>query len=433
MNLCVQGLWHLGTVTAVCLASLGHRVTGFDADLHTVEGLNKGRLPVAEPGLDSLLRQSLDADRVRFSADARSAMEDIEVLWVAYDTPVDDDDIADVEFVVMQVQAQMANLPAGATVLVSSQLPVGSVGRLETFAERHFPEKGFGFASSPENLRLGKALDVFLKPDRIIVGVRGERDRERLGRLLTTITDRIEWMSVESAEMTKHAINAFLATSVTFANEIAAVCELVGADAKEVERGLKSESRIGPKAYLSPGGAFAGGTLARDIAFLAQIGMKQALKTPLLSAVRPSNDEHRLWVRRKLQAGIPDLASSRIAIWGLTYKPGTDTLRRSMAVELCNWLLLQGGKVYVHDPAVQSLPEEWSSRVVRCEAPLDTLRGAQALVISTEWPEYRAIDPAAIAATAPGLVVIDANRFLSALREIDGIKYVAVGTPNLKI
>jgi UDPglucose 6-dehydrogenase len=273
-------------------------------------------------------------------------------------------------------------------------------------------------------------VEVFLKPDRIVVGVRATRDREKLERLLRPITKRIEWMSVESAEMTKHAINAFLATSVTFANEIASICESVGADAKEVERGLKSESRIGPKAYLSPGAAFAGGTLARDIAFLNGIGVEKGLATPLLASVKPSNDEQKQWIKRKLQSLFPDLPGTKVAVWGLTYKPGTDTLRRSPAVELCNWLIGQGVELRVHDPAVKQFPQEWSTKVARSDDPVAALGGAHVLVVSTEWPLYKDIASDAVAKAAPGLVVLDANRFLSALVLDSRLRYVAVGTPE---
>jgi len=430
MKVCVQGLWHLGTVTAACLASLGNEVVGLDFDAGVVEGLNQGRPPLLEPGLEALVKAGLASGRLKFKSRAEKALQDIEVLWVAYDTPVDDNDNADVEYVFAQIQRALPEMPARSTVLISSQLPVGSIGRLEAFAADHFPGKGLGFACSPENLRLGKALEVFLKPDRIVVGVRSERDRKRLEILLRKITDRIEWMSVESAEMSKHAINAFLATSVVFANEIASVCELAGADAKEVERGLKTESRIGLKAYLSPGAAFSGGTLARDIAFLRKIAGTGQLNTPLLSSVSASNDEHKRWVQRKLQSLFPDLSRAIVAVWGLTYKPGTDTLRRSAAVELCDWLLERHAKVRVHDPMVGELPTRWKQGVTRCSDPLAALSGAGALVVSTEWPQYREISANAIASNAPGIVVLDANRFLSGLAMEPKLTYVAVGTPQ---
>jgi UDPglucose 6-dehydrogenase len=430
MKICVQGLWHLGTVTAACLASVGHRVTGFDPDADVIAKLKAGIPPLFEPGLEELIKKGLASGQLAFSEKPQTALKDIEVLWIACDTPVDDDDNADVDYVIGQIERVLPHVPAGATIVVSSQMPIGSIRRLEAIARERYTDKAFGFACSPENLRLGKALDVFLKPDRIIVGVRTGRDRARLELLLRPVTEKIEWMSVESAEMTKHAINAFLATSVTFANEIAAICEQVGADAKEVERGLKTESRIGPKAYLSPGGAFAGGTLARDIAFLNEAGAKHGLGTPLLSSIRTSNAQHKQWAARKLRELFPELSRTSVAVWGLTYKAGTDTLRRSMAVELCDWLLGQGVSLRVHDPVVKELPPAWAGKVARADDPLAALARAQALIISTEWPLYKDIPAAAIAGAAPGLAVLDANRFLPALAAEARVKYLAVGTPK---
>jgi len=430
MKVCVQGLWHLGSVTAACLASVGHKVIGLDFDGSVIQGLQAGSPPIFEPGLESLIQAGQQSDLLQFTANLDELPSDIELLWVAYDTPVDEDDVADVDFVVAQVEATLPFLAANSTVLISSQMPVGSIRRMEAIADKLCPEKALSFACSPENLRLGKALDVFLKPDRIVVGVRSERDKERIGRLLQPITDRIEWMSVESAEMTKHAINAFLATSVVFANEIASVCEMVGADAKEVERGLKSENRIGPKAYLSPGGAFAGGTLARDIEFLKAVSTGQDVFIPLLESVKTSNDQHKDWVRRKLKALFPNLQGVSVAVWGLTYKPGTDTLRRSLAVELCNWLIEQGANVRVHDPAVKELPPEWNGFVQRFDDALAAVGQAQALLIGTEWPEYKQIPVEGVVDISPGLVVLDPNRFLSSLGAATQLRYIAVGTPS---
>jgi UDPglucose 6-dehydrogenase len=429
MKVCVQGLWHLGSVTAACLASLGHDVVGLDAVEQTIKNLSQGKAPLLEPGLDDLLQAGIDQGRLWFSADPAQALAGAEVLWVAYDTPVDDDDRADVAFVQGQVQSVLPHLPDGAVVLVSSQMPVGSVRKLEVFAQQSLPGKKLEFACSPENLRLGKAIEVFSKPDRVVVGVRSAHAREVLQKLLAPVTDRVEWMSVESAEMTKHAINAFLATSVTFANEIAAICELVGADAKEVERGLKTEARIGPKAYVSPGGPFAGGTLARDIEFLGLESHAHHLVTPLLSAVRPSNDEHKNWVRRKLQEQFGALAGVCVAVWGLTYKPGTDTLRRSLAVELCDWLLLQGARVQVYDPAVKQMPQRWAGKVTQHATALEAVSGADALVVGTEWPQLRQSAGELAAHAKRGLVVVDANRHLQSQLALAGFSYLAVGTP----
>jgi UDPglucose 6-dehydrogenase len=264
-----------------------------------------------------------------------------------------------------------------------------------------------------------------------VVGVRSKADRDLVVQLLFPITDVIEWMSVESAEMTKHALNAFLATSVAFANELAVLCEVVGADAKEVERGLKTEPRIGPKAYLSPGGAFAGGTLARDISFLAEIGSRQHQPTPLFSAVKTSNDIHRQWPQRKIQSLLGDLRGKTVSVWGLTYKPGTDTLRRSSSVELCRWLAQHGATVRAHDSSVKALPSDLSLFLTLCPTPADALEESNALVVSTEWPEYLSIDAKTVVGRMKEPIVIDANRFLvTTLGAEPQVRYVAVGKPQ---
>lgn len=427
MKVCVQGLWHLGSVTAAALASVGHEVTGLDADASVVAGLAAGKAPLFEPGLDELIRAGISEGRLRFIANVAAVPADMELLWVAADTPVNADDEADVEAVMRAVVGTLPYLAPGTTVLVSSQLPVGSIARLEAEAARLCPHSGLGFACSPENLRLGKALEVFLKPDRVVVGVRRAVDKERIGRLLEPITDRIEWMAVESAEMTKHAINAFLATSVVFANELAAICEQVGADAKEVERGLKTESRIGPRAYLGPGAAFAGGTLARDVEYLKAESTRAALTSPLLYAIRASNDAHKAWAVRTLEEMLGGLPGRTVAVWGLTYKPGTSTLRRSLAVELCERLLAGGARLAVHDPQAEALPNHWQGRVARYAQAAQAVAGSDALVVATEWPEYRALSPVELR-LAPGYPVIDANRFLGDWARGGGILYCAVGS-----
>ena len=212
MRVCVQGLWHLGTVTAACLADVGHDVIGLDDEGDTIRVLTSGTPPVFEPALEELVRSGLAAGRLRFTSEPAEALRNADVLWVTFDTPVDDEDHADTAFVERRVEAVFEYLKPGALVLLSSQMPVGTTARLEADFRRRFPEKDVSFACSPENLRLGKAIRVFSFPDRIVVGVRSQADRERVAALFGPITDRIEWMSVESAEMTKHAINAFLAT-----------------------------------------------------------------------------------------------------------------------------------------------------------------------------------------------------------------------------
>ncbi|HWJ50598.1 MAG TPA: nucleotide sugar dehydrogenase, partial [Solirubrobacteraceae bacterium] len=257
----VVGLWHLGSVIAACLADAGNDVIGIDPDNAVVTGLGEGHPPVSEPGLDDLMR--VNASRLQFTCDPH-ALAHARCAWLTFDTPVADDDVADVEWVLDQAVELLAHLREDTLVVVSSQLPVGSSARLHELCATARGSAGpLRFACVPENLRLGSALESFREPDRIVAGVRTEADRDELAELLAPFSSEVQWMRVESAEMTKHALNGFLATSVAFINEIASICESVGADAEEVSRGLKSERRIGPRAYLGPGDAFAGGTLAR--------------------------------------------------------------------------------------------------------------------------------------------------------------------------
>lgn len=427
VKVCVQGLWHLGSVTSACLASVGHNVVGLDSEHAVVSLLNDCKAPIFEPDLNPLVAKGIQSGRLRFTCDMESACKDAEILWVTFDTPINEDDTADIDWVMNQIKSAVMILSDGALVLVSSQLPVGSIALLEKFVIENLINTKISFASSPENLRLGKSLDIFLHPDRIVVGIRSPKDRLTLIKLLSPITEKIEWMSIESAEMTKHAINVFLATSVAFANEIAVICEMVGANAIDVSRGLKSDSRIGAKAYLSPGGPFAGGTLARDIEFLDEISQKKNLLTPLLSSIGLSNDAHKNWVRHKLLEHFTDLRDIKVSIWGLTYKGGTDTLRRSLSVELVDWLLERGAKVQVYDPIVKELPFKWINLVKNCVNADENLWEIQVLIVGNDLPEFKIEAHKLHKFANSNLLIIDADRHIyESIKEMS-IDYISVG------
>jgi UDPglucose 6-dehydrogenase len=414
VRVCVAGLWHLGTVTAACLAAVGHDVVGFDDDASVVDNLRRGRSPVAEPGLDELLRTSA----LSFTTNPVEAVADADVVWIAYDTPVDDDDHADVEWVIARARRLLAACDGGTYVVVSSQLPVGTTRLLGR--ER--------IAYIPENLQLGRAIDAFLQPARVVAGVTDEADREPIESLFGPITDRIEWMSIESAEMSKHALNAFLALSVAFANELGALSERVGVDAGDVARALKTDPRIGARAYVQPGAAFAGGTLARDIEYLTALSAREGTSTRVLSAVRPSNDEHLQWPYRTVLGVLDGDKRATVAVWGLAYKPGTDTLRRSSALELCGALARDGIVVRAHDPAIHALPEDMAAHVVLTQAPVDALEGAVALVVATPWPEFSAVTADDVVAHMSTPNVVDAAGALAdSLGRDPRVRYLTVG------
>jgi UDPglucose 6-dehydrogenase len=340
---------------------------------------------------------------------------------------VDDNDVADTEYVIEQIKRSLPFLSQEAIVLISSQLPVGSVQRLERIASDK--NLNLHFAYSPENLRLGQALEIFWNPDRIVIGCRdNDHAKNTLELLLNSITTNLEWMSVESAEMTKHAINAFLALSVTFANEIASICEAVGADASEVARGMKTEQRIGRKAYLSPGEAFAGGTLARDVNFLSDIAKQNTISSQLINTINSSNNNHKKWMWRKINNMYDDLAGKCITIWGLTYKANTDTLRRSIIVDFIISLLEQKAHVNVYDPLVEALPPSLAGRVDKFSDLVESVKNADVLVIATSYEEYRQIDPKELKKINPHLKIIDTNRFLIDW-SLSGFEYHTIGKP----
>ena len=424
MRVTICGLWHLGCVTAVTLAEAGNDVAGLDSDSAVVEGLCRGEPPLFEPGLKDLLSSGLSAGKLRFTTDAGSAVSNAEVLWVCIDTPVNDNDESDVASVRAALDRIADAVLPKTFVLISSQVPVGFTRSLA----RDWAARGCRFAYSPENLRIGRALDAFRKPERVVIGIQDSADQAILTRLFAPFCNRIEWMSLESAEMAKHALNAFLATSVTFINELARLCEVVGADAKEVERGLKSDSRIGPRAYLSPGAAFAGGTLARDVRFLIEQGDRSGVAMPLLRGVWDGNERQKEWLRQSVQRLLEGEERPVVAVLGLAYKPGTSIVRRSSAVELCRWLHARGAHVRAHDPIVSHLPDELAPLVELAPEPLAAAAGADLVVLATEWPQYRALRAADLIARMRRPRVIDPNYFLKeALADDPRVAYVATG------
>jgi UDPglucose 6-dehydrogenase len=416
----VLGLWHLGCVTAACCAR-HFQVVGLDFDESVVKKLSSGTAPLLEPGLDELIAAGLASRRLSFTTSPKTACANADILWVCYDTPVNDEDESDVEFVLANLRKALGQLPKSALVLISSQLPVGTCAKLE----KEFP--GFSFAYSPENLRLGKAIESFEKADRVVVGVRDEAKKDALQKLFTPFTGQVLFMRTESAEMVKHALNSFLAVSITFINEIARLCEHVGADAKEVSVGLKSEPRIGPRAYLGPGGPFAGGTLARDVVSLTKLAEANGEQLSVIPAIKQSNDLHRGWSFARLQSGLGDLKGRKIGILGLTYTTNTNTLRRSAAVELCKRLLDAGARVCAFDPAIKSLPVGLES-VSAGGGIAEVLKGADAAVVCTEWPQFRAAEWPEIVPQMRHRIFVDANRFLEReLNGIAGVKLFSVG------
>jgi UDPglucose 6-dehydrogenase len=377
MKIGVAGLWHLGVTYAVGFAELGHDVIGYDPDPDSIEGFQSGQLRVHEPGLVDLLKSNAAQNRLKFT-NRESDLGNIELLVLAYDTPVDDDDIADVNYVMSEFNRITKHLSTETHVMLSSQLPVGSSEVItDLLSERGHRGR---VMVQPENLRLGRAIDSFFQPGRIIVGTKDGLPDLVAKETFAGIDAPIQWMHQKSAEVTKHALNAFLATSVTFMGELSEICEFVGADAKEVELGLKSDSRIGSKAYLSPGLGFAGGTLARDVQKLSnlqgQIRKDPAIFTSLLSSNRHNNE----WISRALEKVSSEKNRLKICFWGVSYVENTDTLRRSEIYAAMAKLAREGFEVSF----VENFPLKGDVDInIRCfNEPNESLEDLDILVVN---------------------------------------------------
>jgi len=350
MKVCIYGLWHLGLVTTAGLVKLGHTVVGLD-DFDMCD-LNRGMLPMYEKGLEEALHNGSKNNILSFTNDCKEAFENTDVVWVTFDTPVDEHDVADIKYIETRIMRILPYIQDGTKLIISSQVKVGFTERFEKMILSQHPDKKIYIAYSPENLQLGNALERFVNPDRIIIGTHPD-ERSEFEPFFKTISNNLIWMTIPSAEMTKHAINAYLAMSICFANEIAQVCDSVGALSGEVELGLKSDNRIGQKAYVRAGDAYSGGTLARDVKTLSYMTMDRSIVSPLLDSISDSNEYHKDWISREITKRM-NICGKTIMVFGLVYKEGTSTLRRSGPLELCEWLYEQQAIVYAHDPFIIS-------------------------------------------------------------------------------
>jgi len=426
----VYGLGHLGTVTAAGAARAGHEVTGFDPDEARVHALGAGRSGLLEEGLDERLAEGLASGRLRFTSSGEEALRGSEVLWVAFDTPVDDDDQGDVGWLRARLDALAGLIPAGTLVVLSSQVPVGFLAGLE----KRWAGHGLHFACVPENLRRGEAVRTFEEAGRLVVGLRDARDRARVALLLEPLGARLEWMSPESAEMTKHALNAWLATSVAFVNEAARLCQSGGADVGDVLRGLRSDPRIGDRPYFSPGVPFSGGTLSRDLRYLANLAAERGADAPLAAAVLESNAAHGRWTLDAVRGSLAGVRAPAVALLGLSGKVGTDALHHSAPLQLALALEGHGVRVRAHDPALRALPPAVAGRITLVPAVADALAGADTAVLATAWPEYDRLgaDDFVRAMRRP-CVVDPAGRFGRALSGDGRVDYRVPGQPPLGV
>lgn len=409
MKIGVAGLWHLGVMYAVGLAELGHDVIAYDPNPISISDFKNGQLLVFEPGLQEMLVKNSENGNLNFT-DQCIDFQEIELLVLAYDTPVDEEDNADVEFVIAEFERIIENLSSDVHILVSSQLPVGTCDVIRVILDKN--GRNGRVMIQPENLRLGKALVSFFSPERIIVGTHNGQEDPVVIQLFKGIEAPIVWMHSKSAEVTKHALNSFLATSVTFMGELAEICEIVGADAKEVEIGLKSDSRIGPNAYLSPGLGFAGGTLARDVRALSNLQMKIRVLPAIITSLLTSNRYNNDWISRALGKITSNKEALRICFWGVSYVENTDTLRRSEIYVLMRKLVEENAVVsYVENVPIK---DGIDSRITCIDNMEKSLEAIDILVVTKKLTKFSDMREVVKLIQSEKLWVLDPSRILLA-------------------
>lgn len=350
MKIVIEGLWHLGLVTAAGLVKLNHNVICYSSNSEEINNLNKLKLPIFEKSLINTFRQGLMSKKLKFTSD-KSCLSDAKIYWYCADVPVKKNDIGDSNLIFESICKRIKDLKSCKELIISSQIKIGTIARIEKEIQKKLLKINVSYL--PENLRLGMALKRFLKPDRIIAGCRSNKSYKIINKIFQKIKTKIIKVKPESAEIIKHSINAFLANSVCFINEISKISNYYNSDNHEISVGLKSDERIGKKSYLSPGEAYAGGTLGRDVRVLEKISKKNKLKNFILENINKSNLETKNYLKNTINKKFLGL-NKKILILGLAYTQNTSSLRNSEAIKLAIWLKKKKFKFKMHDPLIKN-------------------------------------------------------------------------------
>ncbi|MEK9173137.1 MAG: nucleotide sugar dehydrogenase [Patescibacteria group bacterium] len=390
-KIAVLGLWHLGEVYSAGLADLGHAVIGISEDSALIDNFKKAIPPLPEPELQELIQKNLLSGWLSFSADFEE-IKNCNVLWFTFDTHVNDADEVDLSPIWQNLEKSLPFVSEKTLIVVTSQVPIGTSRKICEFIKTERPDLIFDYAYTPENLRLGEAVRCFFNPTRIIIGANSGDSSRKMKEIFSGLnTDFLE-MSAASAEMSKHAINSFLATSVSFINDIADACEKTGADVLSVSRALRSESRIGPKAFLDAGLGFSGATLGRDLKILMNLANERKLDLPIIKNVFAKNESRKNAAISKIVSHLNSVTDKTIGIFGLTYKAGTKTLRRSRSMEIAQELKKLGATLKLHDPEAEEVEISTYGQFDFSRDPYKIAEGADALIFITPWPSFKNLD-----------------------------------------
>ena len=430
MRIAVVGTGYVGLVVGACLSENGNNVTCVDKDLGKIEMLRAGRMPIYEPGLEEMVRRNHGEERLAFTSDLPKAVGDSDIVFIAVGTPQGEDGSADLQHV-LGVAGEIGRAITKYTVVVDkSTVPVGTAARVRAAIAAETTQP-FSVVSNPEFLKQGAAIEDFMKPDRVVIGSDDERSAALMTELYGPFTRTgapIMMMDTASAELSKYAANSILATRISFMNEIANVCELVGADVDQVRRAIGSDRRIGTS-FLFPGVGYGGSCFPKDVKALVRSARDKGYEFRILEAVESVNDAQKLKLVCKMQEHFKDLKGRTIALWGLAFKPRTDDMREAPAISITNRLLELGAGVRAYDPeAADTARRLFGDRIALCEKSYDALNGADALAVVTEWNEFREPDFKRIKQLLKTPVVFDGRNIYSPghMRAL-GFTYFSIG------
>lgn len=437
MKITVVGTGYVGLVTGTCFAETGNEVTCVDIDVNKVKKLSSGQITIYEPGLEKLFERNLKEGRLHFTTDLSEGIREAQVIFLALPTPPGEDGSADLSYI-LRVADQLGTLLQDYKVIVDkSTVPVGTAEKVRTAIAKNAKVE-FDVVSNPEFLREGVAVEDFMKPDRVVIGVQSERARKIMGDLYAPFVRQgnpVIFMDERSAELTKYAANSFLATKISFMNEIAILCEKLGADVDMVRRGIGSDDRIG-KRFLFPGIGYGGSCFPKDVQALVKSSQEVAYAFRILDAVMDVNEKQKLFLMPKISAYFQnDLKGKHFALWGLAFKPNTDDIREAPALYMIDELTKAGATVTVFDPeAMENVKQLIGDKVTYAENQYAALENADALVIATEWSVFRTPDFDKIAGTLKQKTVFDGRNLFDVVRMQElGYYYESVGRMPSKI
>ncbi|HPA95486.1 MAG: UDP-glucose/GDP-mannose dehydrogenase family protein [Acidobacteria bacterium] len=431
MKICVVGSGYVGLVTGACLADFGMEVTGVDKDERKIAALERGEIPIYEPGLEEIVEKNVKAGRLAFTTDLAPAVREAQAVFIAVGTPPLPDGSADLSFVRQVAQSIGENLNGFKVVITKSTVPVGTGQMVEEIVSSvSGGNQEFAVVSNPEFLREGSAIEDFLRPDRVVIGARSQRAVEVMLEIYAPLkVAGVPFVvaNVESAEMIKYASNGFLATKITFVNEIAEICEAVGADVEVVARGMGLDSRIGPR-FLQPGPGFGGSCFPKDTRAVGQIARERGLEFAIIDAVLAANERTKQRMVGKIERAFGGLDGKTIALLGLAFKGDTDDMRESPAIPIVEGLVAGGATVRAFDPAAMQEARSLLPPIEYCDDPYTAATGADGVVIATEWNQFRALNLAELRSRLGTPLLVDLRNLYEPARvAAAGLRYVSVG------